>query len=150
MNKSAIVARAAERIRLNRVTAEGAVDSVLEAIAESLRGRGSGCAHRTGLAATVLAIWLASGAAVADDYYLRGGIGLDRPGNRRSDTDCSSTAPQRLRRGTGKRPPLPVGRESGQVPRVESGLGYAPGDPHRGAGRIRPQYTFEAAQFSCA
>ena len=36
MNKAAIVARVAERMRLNRFTAEGAVDTVLEAIAESL------------------------------------------------------------------------------------------------------------------
>ncbi len=36
MNKAAIVARVAERMRLNKFTAEGAVDTVLEAIAESL------------------------------------------------------------------------------------------------------------------
>ena len=36
---------------------------------------------------------LASGAAVADAYYLRGGIGLDRPGGTAfTDTDCSSTS----------------------------------------------------------
>ena len=36
MNEAAIVARVAERMRLNKFTAEGAVDTVLEAIAESL------------------------------------------------------------------------------------------------------------------
>ena len=36
MNKAADVARVARRMGLNRYTAEGAVDSVLEAIAESL------------------------------------------------------------------------------------------------------------------
>ena len=36
MNKAAIVARVAERMRLNKFTAEGAVDTVVEAIAESL------------------------------------------------------------------------------------------------------------------
>ena len=36
MNKAAIVARVAERMGLNKFTAEGAVDTVLEAIAESL------------------------------------------------------------------------------------------------------------------
>ena len=36
MNKAADVARVARRMGLNRYAAEGAVDSVLEAIAESL------------------------------------------------------------------------------------------------------------------
>ena len=36
MNKAAIVTRVAKRMRLNKFTAEGAVDTVLEAIAESL------------------------------------------------------------------------------------------------------------------
>ena len=36
MNKAAIVARVARRMGLNKFTAEGAVDTVLEAIAESL------------------------------------------------------------------------------------------------------------------
>ncbi len=36
MNKAAIVARVSERMRLNKFTAEGAVETVLEAIAESL------------------------------------------------------------------------------------------------------------------
>ena len=147
MNKSAIVARATERMRLNRVTVEGPVDTVLEAIGESLRGRGSGCAHRTGLAATALAIWLASGAAVADDYYLRGGIGLDRPGEAAfTDTDCSSTVPAALYGcGTGgDGAPYRSAGEFGTVPAVELGLGYA-----AGAIRIealveyRPQYTFK-------
>ena len=36
MNKAAIVSRVAKRMGLNKFTAEGAVDTVLEAIAESL------------------------------------------------------------------------------------------------------------------
>ena len=36
MNKAAIIARVARRMGLNKFTAEGAVDTVLEAIAESL------------------------------------------------------------------------------------------------------------------
>ncbi len=36
MNKSAVVARVARRMGLNRYTAEGAADTVLEAIAESV------------------------------------------------------------------------------------------------------------------
>ena len=36
MNKAAIVARVARRMGLNKFTAEGAVDTVLEAIAEGL------------------------------------------------------------------------------------------------------------------
>ena len=36
MNKAAIVARVAERMGLNKFAAEGAVDTVLEAIAEGL------------------------------------------------------------------------------------------------------------------
>ena len=41
---------------------------------------------------------LASAAAVADNFYLHGGIGLDRPGEMVfTDTDCSSTVPAALR-----------------------------------------------------
>ena len=36
MNKAAVVARVARRMGLDKFTAEGAVDTVLEAIAESL------------------------------------------------------------------------------------------------------------------
>ena len=40
---------------------------------------------------------LVSSAAVAGDYYLRGGIGLDRPGKTAfTDTDCSTTVPAAL------------------------------------------------------
>ncbi len=40
MNKAAVVARVARRMGLNRYAAEGAVDSVLEAIAECLAKEG--------------------------------------------------------------------------------------------------------------
>ena len=44
-----------------------------------------------------LALWMASGAAAAGDYYLRAGIGLDRPGEAAfTDKDCSSTVPAAL------------------------------------------------------
>ncbi|MCY4499492.1 MAG: hypothetical protein OXC14_19690, partial [Rhodospirillaceae bacterium] len=42
-------------------------------------------------------IWLAPMEALAGDFYLRGGIGLDRSDRTAfSDTDCSSTAPAAL------------------------------------------------------
>ena len=45
MNKSAIVARVAARLGLNKFTAEGAVDTVFETIAEGLAEEG-GCGSR--------------------------------------------------------------------------------------------------------
>ena len=40
---------------------------------------------------------LASGAAVAGDYYTGGGVGLDRPGEAVfTDTGCASTVPAAL------------------------------------------------------
>ena len=56
-------------------------------------------ARPASLAALALsaAMFLASGAAVAGDYHLRGGIGLDRPGSTAfTDTDCASTVPAAL------------------------------------------------------
>ena len=64
--------------------------------AASARSRGG---SRACVAAIVLAaaVGPASGGAVAEDYYLRGGIGLDRPGKAAfTDTDCSSTVPAAL------------------------------------------------------
>ena len=49
------------------------------------------------LTALAAAMCLASGSAVAGDYYLRGGIGLDWPGNTAfTDTDCSGAVPAAL------------------------------------------------------
>jgi len=75
-------------------------------------------------------MFLASGAALARDYYLRGGIGLDRPGKASfTDVDCSTTAPAALYGcGTGgDSARLRSVGEFGTVPAVELGLGYATG-----------------------
>ena len=90
---------------------------------------------------------LAPGVAVAGDYYLRGGIGLDRPGEAAfTDTDCSSTSPAALYGcGTGGdgAPYRSAGR-FGTVPAVELGLGYASGAIRFEAlVEYRPQFTFE-------
>ena len=107
------------------------------------------CAYRADLALIALsvAICLASSAAVADDYYLRGGIGLDRPGNTTfTDTDCSSASPAALYGcgiGGDGAPYRSVGK-FGTVPAVELGLGYATGVIRFEAlVEYRPQYTFE-------
>ena len=73
-------------------------------------------------------MWLASGAAVAGDLYLRGGIGLDRPGNTAfTDIDCSATAPAALygcgTGGDGAR--LRSRGRFGPAPAFEFGLGHA-------------------------
>jgi len=93
------------------------------------------------------AMCLASGAAVAGDYYLRGGVGLDRPGEAVfTDTDCASTVPAALYGcGTGGdgAPFRSVGRV-GTVPAVELGLGYASGAVRfEVLVEYRPHYTFE-------
>ena len=73
---------------------------------------------------------LESGAAVAGDYYLRGGIGLDWSGRTVfTDVNCSSTAPAALYGcGTGDdgAPYRSVG-DFGTVPAIELGLGYTSG-----------------------
>ncbi len=90
---------------------------------------------------------LAPGVAVADDYYLRGGIGLDRPGEAAfTDTDCSGAVPAALygcgTGGDGAR--LRSAGEFGTVPAVELGLGYATGAIRFEAlVEYRPHYTFE-------
>ena len=97
--------------------------------------------------ALAAAMCLASGAAVAGDYYLRGGVGLDRPGNTAfTDIDCASTVPAALYGcGTGgEGAPYRSAGKFGTVPAVELGLGHA-----TGAFRLevlveyRPHYTFE-------
>ena len=91
-----------------------------------------GRARRARLAAIAVAavMCLVSSAAVAGDYYLRGGIGLDRPGKANfTDVDCSTTAPAALygcgTGGDGAR--LRSAGDFGTVPTVELGLGYAKG-----------------------
>ncbi len=90
---------------------------------------------------------LASDLALAEDYYLRGGIGLDRRVTTAfTDTDCTSTAPTALygcgTGGDGAR--LRSVGDFGTVPSVELGLGY-----ETGAVRFevlveyRPGFSFE-------
>ena len=86
-------------------------------------------------------------AAVADEYYLRGGIGFDLPGGTAfTDVDCLSTAGAVLY-GCGTGPDGAPRRSAGgfgTVPVVEFGLGHA-----AGAGRFevmieyRPHFTFK-------
>ena len=105
---------------------------------------------RTGSAALAVAagMWLASGAAVAGDFYLRGGIGLDRPGNTAfTDVDCSTTAPAALYGcGTGGDGARLRSRGSfGPVPAFEFGLGHAGATPARFEFLVeyRPRLAFE-------
>ena len=90
---------------------------------------------------------LAPGVAVAGDYYLRGGIGLDRPGEAVfTDTDCSSTSPLALYGcGTGgEGAPYRAAGNFGTVPAVELGMGYATGAIRFEAlVEYRPDFAFE-------
>ncbi|MCE2482563.1 MAG: hypothetical protein J4F33_06695 [Alphaproteobacteria bacterium] len=90
---------------------------------------------------------LASGVAVAGEFYLRGGMGLDRPGETAfTDEDCATTAPAALYGcGTGGDGALYRSAGTfGTVPALELGLGYA-----TGAARVemlveyRPDFAFE-------
>ena len=90
---------------------------------------------------------LGSGSSVAGDFYLRGGIGFDRPGNTLfTYIDWSSTPPPALYGcGTGgDGEPYRSAGEFGTVPALEAGLGYA-----SGAARFemlveyRPRFAFE-------
>ena len=108
-----------------------------------------GRARSAGVAAFVVAtgMCLASGVAIAGDFYLRGGIGFDRPGRTAfTDIDCSSTAPAALYGcGTGVdwAPYRSVG-EFGTVPAVEFGLGYAAGTARfELLIEYRPRFAFE-------
>ena len=99
------------------------------------------------LAALAAVLCLASGAAVAGDYYLRGGIGLDRPGKAVfADTDCASTVPAALYGcgAGGDGAPYRSAGNFGTVPAVELGLGYATGAVRFEAlVEYRPDFTFE-------
>ena len=96
------------------------------------RAGAGGRAHRARLTATAFAtvMCLASGAAAADGYYFRGGIGMDRPGDTAfTDTDCASEVPAALY-GCGTGGDGAPHRSTGQfgtVPAVELGLGHAAG-----------------------
>ncbi len=108
---------------------------------------GRGWNARLAAVAVAAGMWLVSGTADAGDFYLRGGLGLDRPGSTSfTDRDCSSTAPTALYGcGTGGGGAPHRSRGSfGTVPAVELGLGYA-----EGAVRFemlveyRPRFAFE-------
>ena len=111
--------------------------------------RAGGPPRRACLAAFSLAaaMSVAPGVAVAGEYYLRGSIGLDRPGEAVfTDTDCSSTSPAALYGcgigGDGA--PYRSAGEFGTVPTVALGLGYGFGAVRFEAlVEYRPQYTFE-------
>ena len=95
---------------------------------------GAECRSRRHVRLVALAVaaglLLEAGAAVAGDYYLRGGLGVDWPGNTAfTDVDCASTAPAALYGcGTGEdgAPHRSVG-DFGTVPAIELGLGYVAG-----------------------
>ena len=100
------------------------------------------------LTAVAVAAWIAAGAASAGGYYLRGGIGSDRPGDTAfTDVDCASSAPAAL---------YGCGRDSAGSPRrslgdfgmpasLELGLGYDTGSAARLEFLVeyRPGFTFE-------
>ena len=102
---------------------------------------------RLGGFAVAAMIWLGAGSAVAGDYYLRGGIGLDRPGKTVfTDLDCASTTPVALygceTGGDGAR--LRSEGDFGTVPAVELGLGYTAGAARfELLAEYRPRFTFE-------
>ena len=115
------------------------------------RSRAGGHERRARVAAIALAaaMSLASGAAVADAYYLRGGggIGLDRPGGTAfTDTDCSSTSPAALYGcgDGGDGAPYRAAGEFGTGPAVELGIGYATGAIRfEVLVEYRPDFAFE-------
>ena len=120
----------------------------------SAKGRnddGAECRGRRHVRLAALAVaaglLLESGAAVAGDRYVRGGLGVDWPGNTAfTDVDCSSTAPAALygcgTGGDGAR--LRSVGDFGTVPAIELGLGYAAG-PARFELLVeyRPQFSFK-------
>ena len=114
------------------------------------RRRRGGSARRIARSAALTAaagMLLASGVAVAGEFYLRGGMGLDRLGETAfADEDCATTAPAALYGcGTGSDgAPYRSAGKFGTVPALELGLGYA-----TGAARVemlveyRPDFAFE-------
>ncbi len=92
-------------------------------------------------------LYVACDAAFAEDYYLRGGIGLDwRESTAFTDTDCSSTTPKALygcgTGGDGAR--LRSVGDFGGVPSMELGLGYETGAfRYEVLVEYRPGFSFE-------
>ena len=89
-----------------------------------------------------------SGAATAEDFYLRGGLGLDRPADAVfADLDCASTSPAALYgcgRGSDGAPYRSQGG-FGTVPALTAGLGYIAGPAARFeiVVEFRPRLDFE-------
>lgn len=110
----------------------------------------AGSVARKGRLATVaiaVVVWMASGAAAAGDFYLRGGLGLDRAGGATfTDRDCSSTTPAALYGcGTGgDGAPYRSRGDFDTVPALEIGLGYTAA-PARFEVLVeyRPSFEFE-------
>ena len=99
-------------------------------------------------AAVTVGAWMLSGAASAGEFYLRAGMGLDRPaGTTFTDRDCSSASPAALygcgRGGDG----APYRSRGGfaTVPVLELGLGYgaAPAIRMEVLVEYRPRLAFE-------
>ena len=90
--------------------------------------------HRFRTVLIAFAALAASCAATAGDFYLRGGIGLDRPTDTTfTDRDCSSTSPAALY-GCGRGSDGAPYRSRGgfaTVPQLEAGLGYVAGPAAR-------------------
>ena len=115
-------------------------------------GRVRTAAMRTGrcLAAALMAVGVSAVpmAAIAGDFYLRGGIGLDRAADTTfADLDCSSTSPAALYgcgQGTDGAPYRSRGG-FGTAPVLEAGLGYVAGPSARLEALVeyRPRLAFE-------
>lgn len=108
---------------------------------------------RTGrdcLAAALIAgmVSAPSGAAVAGDFYVRGGFGLDRPADTAfTDLDCSSTSPAALY-GCGRGSDGAPYRSRGgfaTAPALAAGLGYVAGPAARFEVEMeyRPRLAFD-------
>lgn len=103
---------------------------------------------RLAAVAALSSMSLIPGVAGADEFYLRGGLGLDRSGDAAfTDIDCASTVPAALygcgRDGDGA--PRRSFGDFGKMGVLELGLGYAPEGTMRYELMVehRPSYSFE-------
>lgn len=119
----------------------------LARLCQVVPGGGRAARARAAAFAVAAGICLASGDGVAGDFYLRAGVGFDRPGEAAfTDVECSSTAPAALYGcGTGgDGAPYRSRGSFGTVPAVELGIGYAAGVARfETLIEYRPQYSFE-------
>ncbi len=100
------------------------------------------------VAAIAVVASMAAEAAAASDYYMRAGVGLDRPAKTMfTDRDCSSSSPAALYGcGTGSDGArLRSVGSFGTVPALELGLGYAAASALRLEVLVeyRPRFAFE-------